>query len=67
MSLKIGTRVSRSKMWKFEDIEGVVIKKTKDYTVVKWDGVNGEWHYTEQQATTLKVIQDKKVEENDEK
>ena len=63
MKLEVGTRVSRLKMWKFENIEGVVIKKTSDYTVVKWDGVNGEWHYTKEQASSLKVVQDKEKRE----
>ena len=55
--MKKGDRVERDKMWKHKDLKGTVIKVTKDYTVIKWDGVNGEWHYTEDQAKSIRVIQ----------
>ena len=35
---------------------GKIIKITKEYVVVRWEGVNGDWHYTEQQAERLEVI-----------
>ena len=43
-------------MWKYESASGVVEKITADgYIVVKWDGIPGHWHYTEQQAKKLEV------------
>lgn len=41
-------------MWKYTSALGTVIKVTADgYVVVKWDGINGEWHYTKSQAAKL--------------
>ena len=54
--MKVGDRVKMTPMWKYEKAVGVIIKMTKDYTVVRWDGINGEWHYTEKQAEELEVI-----------
>ena len=45
-----------SPMWKYETATGTVIKITKDYTVVKWDNIPGEWHYTHKQARRLSLI-----------
>jgi len=45
-----------SPMWIHEKATGEIIKMTKGYIVVSWDGVNGEWHYTEEQATRLDII-----------
>ncbi len=56
--MKVDDRVEMSPMWKYDRAEGTVIKITKDgYTVVRWDGINGEWHYTEQQAEKLKLVE----------
>lgn len=55
-NLQVGDRVKMSPMWKYESADGSVIKITKDYVVVKWDGVNGEWHYTEEQARKILLI-----------
>ena len=52
-NLKIGDRVTMSPMWKHRYARGKVIKITKGYTVVRWDNINGEWHYTEEQAKSL--------------
>ena len=54
--MKTGDRVTMSPMWKHDTAIGTVIKITKDYTVVRWDGINGDWHYTEEQAEKLKAI-----------
>jgi hypothetical protein len=56
--MKIGARVMKKPMWKFEHATGVIIKASGAYTVVKWDDINGEWHYTPEQAKDLIVIQD---------
>ena len=45
-----------SPMWKYEEAVGAIIKITKDYVVVRWDDINGEWHYTEEQAQKLEVV-----------
>ena len=50
----VGDGVKMSRMWKHESAEGVVIRLiSSDYVVVKWDGINGEWHYTLEQAKRL--------------
>lgn len=54
--MKIGDRVKMSPMWKHDEAFGEVIKITKDYIVVLWDGINGHWHYTDEQAQKLEVI-----------
>ena len=56
MKYKIGERVKKSPMWKYPDAEGVVIKITKEYVVVKWNGINGDWHYTKDQAEKLEKL-----------
>ncbi len=56
MNIKPGDRVRKSPMWKYDEAIGNIIKVTKDYVVVSWDGVNGEWHYTKEQAESLEVI-----------
>ena len=58
--MNINDRVKMSPMWKYDEAYGSVIKITKDYVVVSWDGVNGLWHYTHDQA-------EKKIEVIDEK
>jgi hypothetical protein len=49
---KIKDRVVASPMWKFDSVSGEVIKINKEYVVVKWDNVPGEWHYTHEKACT---------------
>lgn len=51
-----GVRVKMSPMWKYDEAIGTVTKITKEYTVVLWDNINGEWHYTEDQARRLEVL-----------
>ena len=57
--MKVGDRVEMSPMWKYDRAEGTVIKVSRDgYTVVRWDGINGDWHYTEEQSKKLKQIEE---------
>ena len=59
--IKKGTRVRMTPMWKHGEAVGTVIKLTKEYTVVSWDNINGEWHYTKDQAEKLEVLSEEKV------
>ena len=57
--IKKGDRVSKSPMWKYEEAIGTVIKASKDgWVVVKWDGINGDWHYNKEQSKEI-IIMDK--------
>ena len=52
-----GDRVRMAPMWKYEEAIGTIKQNRKDgYVVVVWDNVNGEWHYTEEQAKRLELI-----------
>ena len=55
--MKVDDRVKMQPMWKYESAVGTVIKVTKEYTVVSWDGINGDWHYTPEQAKKLERIE----------
>ena len=54
--MKPGDRVKKSPMWKYSEAFGQIVKLTKDYVVVTWDNVNGEWHYTIEQSKELEII-----------
>jgi len=54
--MKVGNRVRMSPMWKHNEATGEIIKITKEYVVVSWDGINGQWHYTKEQAKKLEVL-----------
>ena len=54
--MKVGDKVRMEPMWKYEVSVGIVEKITSEYVVVKWEGVPGHWHYTEEQADRLEVI-----------
>tara|TARA_Y100000593_G_C4213078_1_gene287856 strand:+ start:653 stop:829 length:177 start_codon:yes stop_codon:yes gene_type:complete len=54
--VKVGDRVRMAPMWKYDEAMGEIIKVTRDYTVVAWDGINGEWHYTKEQSKKIEVI-----------
>ena len=56
--MKIGDKVRMAPMWKYEVGTGIIENITADYVVVKWEGVPGHWHYTEEQAKRLEVIDD---------
>ena len=47
--MKLGDRVTVSPMWKYAKASGKIIKITKEYYVIRWDGINGDWHYTQEQ------------------
>lgn len=53
--MKVGDRVIMSPMWKYEKAVGTILNVTKDYTVVRWDNINGDWHYTEEQTKRLEL------------
>ena len=56
--MKVGDRVKMSPMWKYDEATGEVLKITADkYVIVKWLGIPGHWHYTEQQAKRLKILE----------
>ena len=55
--MKKNDRVTKSPMWKYDIANGTVTQVRRDgYVVVVWDGVNGEWHYTPEQAETLEIL-----------
>ena len=51
--MNVGDRVTRTSVLRVEDPVGSVIKITLDYVIVKWDNINGQWHYTHEQAKKL--------------
>ena len=52
-----GQRVRMAPMWKYDEAFGVIHQiKSDGYVVVIWDGINGEWHYTPEQAKALEVL-----------
>mgnify|MGYP001178515584 FL=1 len=57
--MKVGDRVKMSPMWKYAEAIGTVKQIKRDgYIVVKWDNINGEWHWTPEQSKKLEVISD---------
>ena len=54
--MNVGSRVTMAPMWKYSKAVGTVIKMTQAYVVVRWDDINGEWHYTEEQAKYLELV-----------
>ncbi len=54
--MKVNDRVTKDKVMKVDNPIGVINKITKDYVVVKWDGLPGHWHYTHEQAKKLEKI-----------
>tara|TARA_A100001015_G_C14694831_1_gene595888 strand:- start:341 stop:520 length:180 start_codon:yes stop_codon:yes gene_type:complete len=57
--MKVGDRVIMAPMWKYELAKGKIKQIKKDgYVVVVWDEINGEWHWTPEQAKKLEVIND---------
>ena len=55
--MKVGDRVKKSPMWKYPEATGTIKQiKPDGYVVVIWDNINGEWHYTSEQAIELEVI-----------
>tara|TARA_R110001592_G_scaffold275122_1_gene542078 strand:+ start:346 stop:525 length:180 start_codon:yes stop_codon:yes gene_type:complete len=55
--MKVGDRVEMSPMWKYDKAVGTIKQIRKDgYVIVIWDGINGEWHFTEEQSNSLKMV-----------
>ena len=54
--MKVGDAVKMEPMWKYEVAIGTIIKITKEYIVVRWDVINGDLHYTPEQAEKLEKI-----------
>ncbi len=55
--MKAGDKVSMEDVWKHGYAVGQIQKITADgYVVVKWEGIPGHWHYTEEQAKKLEVM-----------
>ena len=57
-NFEIGDRVKASPMWKYDHASGTVTRVTKEYVVVRWDKVNGDWHYTLEQSKKIQRIKD---------
>ena len=59
--MKVEDRVKMEPMWKYSSAEGIIVKIQKDgYVIVNWDGINGDWYYTPEQATRLVLIEKNK-------
>ncbi len=54
--MNVGDRVTRASVLRVENPVGSVVKITLDYVIVKWDNINGQWHYTHEQAKKLERI-----------
>ena len=53
----VGQRVRMAPMWKYDEAFGVIHQiKADGYVVVIWDDINGEWHYTPEQAKGLEIL-----------
>tara|TARA_B100000989_G_C19505156_1_gene456141 strand:+ start:1580 stop:1753 length:174 start_codon:yes stop_codon:yes gene_type:complete len=55
---KVGDAVRMSPFWKYEVGIGIIERITPDFIIVKWEGVPGQWHYTEEQAERLELVDD---------
>ena len=54
--MEVGDKVRMAPMWKYEEATGEIQKITESYVIVKWFDIPGQWHYTEEQAKRLEVI-----------
>ena len=54
--MKVGDKVKMSPMWKYESAVGEIEKITESYIIVKWKDIPGQWHYTQEQATRLEIL-----------
>ena len=55
--MKAGDRVRMAPMWKYEEAIGTIKQVKRDgYVVVEWDNINGEWHWTPEQAKELEAV-----------
>ena len=44
--MKVGDKVTKDLVMRVENPKGTIVNITKEYVVVKWDNINGQWHYT---------------------
>ena len=56
MIFNVGDRVTKDKVLRTDNPIGTVEKVNKDYVVVKWEGINGHWHYTPEQSKQLEIV-----------
>ena len=56
MMFNVGDKVTKDEVLRTSNPTGVIEKITSEYIVVKWDGIPGHWHYTEEQAKALEAI-----------
>ena len=56
--MKVGDRVLKERVLKVQNATGTIKKLTREYIIVAWDNINGEWHYTKEQAKSLEIIGD---------
>ena len=56
--MNVDDRVTRDSVLRVKKPVGSVIRITNDYIIVKWDNINGQWHYTHEQAKKLQPIED---------
>ena len=55
--MQVGDKVRMAPMWKYGEAIGTIYQIRRDgYVVVIWEGINGEWHYTEDQAKRLEIL-----------
>ena len=55
--MEVGDRVKMNLGGNYGETTGTIIKITKDgFTVVSWDGINGDWYWTEKQTEQMEVI-----------
>ena len=54
--MKVGDRVLNKRVLYIENAHGTIDKITREYVVVIWDNINGDWHYTKEQAKSLELI-----------
>lgn len=55
--MKKGDRVKMAPMWRYKEAIGSIQQVRKDgYVIVKWDNINGQWHYTKDQSKKLEII-----------
>ena len=56
--MEAGNKVRMAPMWKYDQAVGEIQKITESYIIVKWDNIPGQWHYTEEQAKRLEIIEE---------
>ena len=54
--MKVGDKVIRENEPKLDGIVGVIARVAKGHIVVKWNGLHGDWYYTDDQAKSIKVV-----------